>query len=123
LVRLDHELDFRDLDWVPVAVRDLMLEVTQPVAMPLALFRMLMLEGFFQSMPVAGAASRALGPVGHDDVRVTVRVLAVRTVRTVRMLDHLDKPMDMRIGVKVMAVNVFVVVPVRHSPMLAVHEH
>jgi len=67
-------------------------------------------------MAVVCAPVGALGPVGHDDVRVTVRVFAVRPVR---MLDHLDQPVDMRIGAKVMTVNVLVVVPVWHSPMLA----
>jgi hypothetical protein len=79
---------------------------------------MLMLERFFQSMPVVGSgAVGALRPVGHDDVRVTMRLV---TVRPVGMLDHLDKPVDMRIRAKVMAVNVLVIVPVRHRPMLQV---
>jgi hypothetical protein len=34
------------------------------------------------------------------------------------MLDHLDEPMDMRVLAKVMTVNVLVIVPVRHRPML-----
>jgi hypothetical protein len=36
------------------------------------------------------------------------------------MLDHLDEPVHMRIRTKIMAVNVFVIVPVRHRPMLQV---
>jgi hypothetical protein len=34
------------------------------------------------------------------------------------VLDHLDEPVDMRIRTKIMAVNVLVIVPVRHRPML-----
>jgi hypothetical protein len=37
-----------------------------------------------------------------------------------RMLDHLDEPVDMRIRAKIMMVNVLVIVPVGHSPMLPV---
>ena len=74
-----------------------------------------MLERFFQPVPVAGATVGALGAVGHDDVRVTVRRF---TGSTVRMLDHFDEPMDMRVRAKVMTVNVLVIVPMRHRPML-----
>jgi len=74
-----------------------------------------MLEWFFQSMPVGRGAIGTLRPVGHDDVGMTVRVF---TVRPVGMLDHLDEPVHMRIRTKIMAVNVFVIVPVRHRPML-----
>jgi len=76
---------------------------------------MLMFEGLFQSMPVVGAAVDALGPVGHDDVRVTVRVF---TVRPMRVLDHLDEPVGMRIRAEIVPVDVLVIVPVRHRPML-----
>jgi hypothetical protein len=102
-----------------VAVRDLVLEVAQAVTVPSRLRRMLMLEGFLQSMPVVGGgrAVGALRPVGHDDVGVTVRLF---TGRPVGMLDHLDQPVDMRIRAKIMAVNVLVIVPVRHRPMLQV---
>jgi hypothetical protein len=34
---LDRHLDFRDFHWVPVTVRDLMLEITEPVSVPLIL--------------------------------------------------------------------------------------
>jgi hypothetical protein len=34
------------------------------------------------------------------------------------VLDHLDQPVDVRIRAKVMTVNVLVIVPVRHRPML-----
>ena len=76
-----------------------------------------MLEGFFQSMPVVGGDVGALGPVGHDDVGVTVRCV---TMRPMRMLDHLEEPMDMRVLAKSMTVNVLVVVPVGHGPMLPI---
>jgi hypothetical protein len=102
-----------------VAVRDLVLEIAQAVTVPSRLRRMLMLEGFFESMPVV-RGSRAVGalrPVGHDDVGVPVRLF---TRGSVGMLDHLDQPVDMRIRSKIMAVNVLVIVPVRHRPMLQV---
>jgi hypothetical protein len=76
-----------------------------------------MLERFVQSMPVVGATVGTLGPVRHDDVRVTVRLF---TGRPVRMLDDLHQPVDMRIRAKIMTVNVLVIVPVGHSPMLPV---
>lgn len=66
-------------------------------------------------MAVVGAAAGALRPVGHDDVRVTVRLI---TVCSVGVLDHLDEPVGMGILTKIMAVAVLVVVPVRHRPML-----
>ena len=102
-----------------MAVGDLVLEIAQAVTVPSRLRRMLMLEGFLQSMPVVGGgrADGALRPVGHDDVGMTVRVF---TGRPVGMLDHLDQPVDMRIRSKIMAVNVLVIVPVRHRPMLQV---
>ena len=100
-----------------MAVRDLVLEIAQAVTMPSRLRRMLMLEGFFQPVPVVGSGGAVgpLGPVGHDDVGVTVGVF---TMCSMRVLDHLDEPVDMRIHTKIMAVNVLVIVPVRHRPML-----
>ena len=74
-----------------------------------------MLEWFSQLVPVVGAAIGARGAVRHDDVRVAVPVVAVRPMR---VLDHLDEPVDMRIRAEVMTVNVFVIVAVRHRPML-----
>jgi hypothetical protein len=76
-----------------------------------------MLERFFQSMPVAGATVGPLRPVGHDDVRVTVRLL---TGRPVRMLDHLDQAVEMRFLAKIMTMDVLVIVAVAHRPMLPV---
>jgi hypothetical protein len=98
-----------------VTVGDLVLEIAEWVTVPLRLRRVIVLEGFLQPMPVIGAAIGALGPVGHDDVGVTVTVV---TVRAMRVLDHLDQPVDVRIRAKVMTVNVLVIVPVRHRPML-----
>jgi len=88
-----------------VAVRDLVLEIAQAVTVPSRLRRMLMLEGFFESMPVVrgGRAVGALRPVGHDDVRVTVRIF---TVRPMRVLDHLHEPVGMRIRAEIMPVDV-----------------
>ena len=74
-----------------------------------------MLERFLQPVPVIRTSIGALGAVRHDDVGVTVTVV---TVRSMRVLDHLDEPVDMRIRAEVMTVNVFVVVAVRHRPML-----
>ena len=76
---------------------------------------MVVLERFLQPVPVVSPAIGALGPVGHDDVGVTVRVF---TVRPVRVLDHLDEPVRMRIRPEIMSVDVLVIVPVRHRPML-----
>ena len=115
LAWLDHQLDLRDFDRVPVAVGDLMLEIAEPMAVPGRLRRMLMLERFTQPMPVVCVTIGPLGPVGHDDVGVTVGVF---TMRSMRVLDHLDEPVDMRIRTKIVAVNVLVIVPVRHRPML-----
>lgn len=79
-----------------------------------------MFKRFFQPMPVAGAAVGAFRPVGHDDVGVTVRIV-IRPA--VRVLDHFDQPVDMRIRAKIMPVDVLVIVPVRHRPMLPVERH
>jgi hypothetical protein len=100
---------------MPVTVGDLVFEITERVTVPFCLRRVIMLERFLQAVPVVGAAAAALGPVGHDDVGVTV---AVVTVRPMRVLDHLDEPVDVRIRAKVMSVNVLVIVPVRHRAML-----
>ena len=98
-----------------MAVRDLVLEIAQAVTVPSGRGRMLMLEGFLQPVSVVCATIGALGPVGHDDVRVTVRVF---TVRPMRVLDHLDEPVGMRIRAEIMPMDVLVIVPVRHRPML-----
>jgi hypothetical protein len=76
----------------------------------------IVLEGFLQPVAMARVATGTLGPVGHDDVGMSVTVFAMGPVG---MLDHLDEPMDMGIGAKVMTVKVLLVVPVRHGPMLA----
>jgi hypothetical protein len=98
-----------------VAVGDFVLEIAQAMAVPGRLRRMLMLERFLQPMQVVCVTIGPLGPVGHDDVGVTVGVF---TMCPMRVLDHLDEPVDMRIRTKIMAVNVLVIVPVRHRPML-----
>jgi hypothetical protein len=113
---LDDQLDLGDFHRVPVGICDLVLEIAQAVPMTPRLGRMVVLEGFFEAMPVAGAVG-ALRPVGHDDVGVTVRLLSRAAVR---VLDHFDEPVDVRILAEVMAMDVFVVVPVRHRPMLPV---
>ena len=76
-----------------------------------------MLEGLREPMPMVASPVRTLGRVGHDDVGVTVRLLPGGTMR---VLDNLHQPVDMRILAEVMAVEVLVVVPVRHRPMLPV---
>ncbi len=97
-----------------MAVGDLVLQITERVAMACRLRFVVVLERFLQPVSMR-ATIGPLGPVRHDDMRVTV---AVVTVRPMRMLDDLDEPMDMRIRAEVMTVNVLVVVPVRHRPML-----
>ncbi len=114
LAGLDHQLDFRDLHRVPVAVGDLVLEIAQAVAVAAGLGLVLVFEGFSQPVPVMGVAG-ALGAVGHDDVSVTVRLF---TGRPVRMLDDLHQPVGMGILAQVMPVDVLVIVTVRHTPML-----
>jgi hypothetical protein len=94
-----------------------MLEIAEAVPVPSRFRRMLMLKGFFQSMAVIGGAVGALRPVGHDDMRVIMRVF---TVCPVGMFDHLDEPVNVRIRTKIVAMNVLVIVPVRHRPMLQV---
>jgi len=98
-----------------VAVGDLVLEIAQAVSVPWSLRWVVVLEGLSQPMPMASAVIGGLGSVGHDDVGVTVGLF---TGPAVRMLDHFDEPVDMRIRAEVMAVNVLVIVPVRHRPML-----
>lgn len=98
-----------------MAVGGLVLEIAEPMTVPGRLRRVLMLEGFFQSMSMVCVTVGRLGAVGHDDVGMTVRRF---TGRSVRMLDDLHQPVDMRIRAKIMAVNVLVIVLVRHRPML-----
>ena len=98
-----------------MAVGDLVFEITKRVTVSLRLRWVVVLERFSQPVPVVGAAIGARGPVRHDDVGVAVAVVAVRPMR---VLDHLDEPMDMRIRAEIMTVNVFVIVAVRHRPML-----
>jgi len=116
-VRLDHQLDFRDLNRMPMPVGGLVLEIPQAVPVALRFGLMLVLKWFFQAMPVVSAVAGPLGPVGHDDVRVTVGLFAGAAVR---VLDDLHQPVDMRISAKIMPVDVFVIVPVRHRPILQV---
>ena len=113
---LDHQLDLRDFHRVPVAVGHLVLEIAQSMPVASSFGRVLMFEGFFQPMPVLGTCG-ALGPVGHDDVCVTVRLV---TGSTVRVLDDLHEAVDMQVVAVIMAMDVLVFVPVRHSPMLPV---
>ena len=98
-----------------MAVGDLVLEIAEPVSVAWSLRWVVVFEGFLQPVSVVSATIGALGPVGHDDVRVTVRVF---TVRPMRVLDHLDEPVGMRIRAEIMPVDVLVIVPVRHRPML-----
>ena len=100
-----------------MAVGDLVLEIAEAMAVPPRLRGVIVLEGLGQPMPVVGSPVITLGPVGHDDVRVTVRLLPGGTVR---VLDDLHQAVDMRVLAEVMAVDVFVIVPVRHRPMLPV---
>ena len=98
-------------------VRDLMLEIAQAVPVALRLGRVLVLERNSKPMPVISTGVGALRRVGHDDVRVTVRRF---TRRPMCVLDDLDQAVDMRILTEVMAMDVLVIVPVRHRPMLPV---
>jgi len=98
-----------------VAISDLVLKIAEAMAMPPRPRGVIVLERLAQPMPVIRCAVGTLGPVGHDDVRVTVRLL---TGGTVRMLDDLHQPVDMRILAEVMAVDILVIVPVRHRPRL-----
>jgi hypothetical protein len=98
-----------------VAVGDFMLEIAQAVSVPWRLRRVVVLEGFLQPVPVLAAVVGPLGTVGHDDVRVTVRVF---TVSAVRVLDHFDEPVDMRVLAEIVAVDVLVFVSVCHRAML-----
>ncbi len=75
---------------MPVAVRDLVLEI--PESMPVAsrLRPVLVLKRLFQPVPVVAAIS-ARRSVGHDDMRVTVRLF---TGRPVRVLDDFHQTVD-----------------------------
>ena len=96
-------------------VGDLVLEIAEPMAVLGRLRRVVVLKGFLQPMSMVCITVGPLGPVGHDDVGVTVGVF---TMCSMRVLDHLNEPVDMRIHTKIVAVNVLVIVPVRHRPML-----
>lgn len=97
-----------------MAIRDLVLEI--PKSMPVAsrLGPVIVLKRFFQPVSVVAAVS-ARGSVSHDDVRVSMRLF---TGSTVRVLDDLHEAVSMGILAEVMAMEVLVIVPVRHRPML-----
>src|SRR5256885_260428 len=68
-------------------------------------------------MSVVRPPNSTLRLVGHDDVRVTMRLLPGGTVC---VLDDLHQAVDVRILAEVVAVDVLLIVPVRHRPMLPV---
>ena len=96
-----------------MAVLDLVLEIPQAVPVAPRFGLVLMVEWFFQPVPVMAAVVGPLGMVGHDDVRVTVRL-----VPAVRVLDNLHQPVDMRVLAELVAVDVCVIVAVCHRAML-----
>jgi len=100
-----------------VPVGHLVLEIAQAMPVPPRLQGVIMLEGFREPMPMIASPVSTLGWVGHDDVRVTVRLLPGGTVR---VLDNLHQAVGMRFLAEVMAMDILVSVPVRHRPMLPV---
>ena len=102
---------------MPVAIGQLVLQIAQAMAVAPGLRGVIVLEGLAQPMPVVRPPVSTLGPVRHDDVRVIVQLLPGGTVR---VRDDLHQAVDMRIIAEVMAVEVLVIVRVRHRPMLPV---
>ena len=100
-----------------MAVGDLVLKIAQAMAVPPGLRGVIVLEGFAQPMSVVRPPISTLGLVGHDDVRMTMRLLPGGTVC---VLDDLHQAVDVRILAEVVAVDVLLIVPVRHRPMLPV---
>ena len=99
-----------------MAISDLVLKIAEAMAVPPRLRGVIVLERLSQAVPVLSAPG-ALGPVGHDDVGVTMGLF---TGSTVCVLDDLHQAVGMRVLAKLMAVDVLVIVPVRHRPMLPV---
>ena len=75
---------------MPVAVGELVLEIAQAMAVLPRLRGVIMRERLFQPVPVVIAIS-ARRSVGHDDMRVSVRLF---TGRPVRVLDDLHQAVD-----------------------------
>ena len=98
-------------------VGHLVLEIAQAMPVPPRLRGVIVLEGFAQPMSVVRPPISTLGLVGHDDVRMTMRLLPGGTVC---VLDDLHQAVDVRILAEVVAVDVLLIVPVRHRPMLPV---
>src|SRR5256885_14933907 len=83
------------------------------MAVPPGLRSMIMLEGLAQPMSVVRPPISTLRLVGHDDVRVTMRLLPGGTVC---VLDDLHQAVDVRILAEVVAAGGLLLLPVRHRP-------
>ena len=77
---------------------------------------MVVLERRLQPMTVLRGLSGLLGGRRHDDVGVTVAIVAVSPMR---MLDHLDEAVPVGRSVQGVAVEIFIVVAVRHGAILS----
>ncbi len=99
-----------------MAVGDLVLEISEAMAVLPRLRGVVVLEGLAQPVPVLRPCG-PLGPVGHDDVCVTMGLI---NGSTVSVLDDLHQAVGMRVLAEVMVVDVLLIVPVRHRPMLPV---
>ena len=97
-----------------MAVGDLVLKIAEAMAVLPRLRAVIVLERLSQAVPVLSAPG-ALGPVGHDDVGVAMGLV---TRSTVCVLDDFHQAVGMRVLAELMAVDVLVIVPVRHRPML-----
>ncbi|TMC28769.1 MAG: hypothetical protein E6J32_08800 [Chloroflexi bacterium] len=95
---------------MPVAVLVVVFEVSERMTMRRAGGGVIVLEWRLKAMAMAASVGR-LRRRGHHDVGVAVPVGAVGAVR---VLDDLEQPVHMGLGVMVMAVLVLVVVPMRH---------
>src|SRR5256885_11838122 len=87
------------------------------MAVPPGLRSMIMLEGLAQPMSVVRPPISRLRPVGHDDVRVTMRLLPGGTVC---VLDDLHQAVDVRILAEVVAVGALLTLAARHTPTVTV---
>src|SRR5256885_14071563 len=86
------------------------------MAVPPGLRSMIMLEGLAQPMSVVRPPISTFRLVGHDDVRVTMRLLPGGTVC---VLNDLHQAVDVRIVAEVVAVGGLPLLPGRPKPLFS----
>jgi hypothetical protein len=94
-----------------VAIGSVVLEVAERMTMRRTGGWVLVLERRLQPVTMAAFAAGRFGARRHHDMGVAVAVAAMGAMG---VLDHLEQPVDVRFSLMLVAVLVFVIVPVGH---------